>query len=78
MAALVIMMGIEGSKCVYYYSNQDLYMINSWEDTSVPNPLVAELFKTFQNSQKQLEGGNARNLSKPLPSDRETITSTIS
>lgn len=69
---------IEGTKCLYYYSNQDVYMMNSWENTDVPNPMIAEIFKTFKNSQKQAEGGNARNLPKPLPSDRETNTSTLS
>ena len=66
---------IDGTKCLYYYSDQDLYMMNSWENTTVPNPMVAEIFKTFKNSQKEAEGGNA---SKPLPSDRKTITSTLS
>lgn len=69
---------IESTKCLYFYSNQDTYMMNSWENTDVPNPMIAELFKVFKNSQKQAEGGNARNLPKPLPSDRETNTSTLS
>jgi hypothetical protein len=69
---------IEGTKCLYYYLAQDAYMMNSWENTNVPNPMIAEFFKVFKNSQKQTEGGNAKNFLKSVSSDRETITSSFS
>ena len=35
----------EESKFLYYFTDRDWYMSCSWEDTTCPNPLIAEVIK---------------------------------
>ena len=57
----------EGNKFAYFFIDRDLYMTCSWEDTSVPNPLVKEVVTSVRNSMKRIEEFN--NHAKRLHSD---------
>ncbi len=43
-------------KFLYYYTDQDMYMTCSWEDTSTPNPLEKQIAESVQSSLAKLEG----------------------
>lgn len=46
------------NKFAYYFTDRDVYMSCSWEDSSVPNPLVKDIVDSVQKSLKRPEGGN--------------------
>lgn len=50
------------NKFAYFFVDQDIYMMSSWEDTSVPNPLVKEIVESVQKSltKAELANSNAR------------------
>jgi hypothetical protein len=60
--------GKEGTKFLYYFSDNDLYQLCSWEDTKAANPLVNELARQLRlipaaptevPAPEQKEGDNA-------------------
>ena len=52
--------GKEGTRFLYYFSDNDLYQLCSWEDTRVPNPLLSELVR-----QLHLGGGRGTEVHSP-------------
>ena len=44
------LMGKEGNKFLYYFSDSDLYQICSWEGIVMNNPIMTEIIKASQNT----------------------------
>jgi hypothetical protein len=58
------------TKFAYFFVDQDVYMMTSWEDTSVPNPLVKEIVGSVQKSltKAELANSHAQRTIPPVPS----------
>jgi hypothetical protein len=46
------LIGKEGHKFLYYFTDHDMYQLCSWEDTTKQNPLIHEIFTCAKSSQK--------------------------
>jgi hypothetical protein len=60
------------NKCVYYYTDDDLYITCSWEDTACKNPLVKEIIISTKKSFASLENTSnhdTRNISSIRKAD---------
>ena len=58
------------NKFAYFFMDRDVYMTCSWEETTVPNPLIKEIVDSVQKSIKSAEGNAHRaqpNVSVPVP-----------
>jgi hypothetical protein len=64
----------ESNKFVYYYTDNDLYMTCSWENTLYQNPIITEIINKIKYSKTPIEGPNARG---PAPVSTNSQTNTI-
>jgi hypothetical protein len=46
------LIGKEGHKFLYYFTDHDMYQLCSWEDMTKHNPLIHEIFTSAKSSQK--------------------------
>ena len=69
-----ILLGKSDNKFVYYYTDNDVYGLSNYEDTTVPNPLVATIVNGIKYSKQNLEGPNVRREAPPLAPIGETNT----
>lgn len=61
------------SAFLYYYTDQDLYMQVSWEDSTTPNPLVKDIVAGVQKTLSRAEGvGHARGVQHTDPPSGKT------
>ena len=49
---------IHENKFAYMFTDRDVYMTCSWEETNTPNPLVKEIVDSVRKSVAPVEGGN--------------------
>lgn len=63
-------------KFLYFYTDQDMYMTCSWEDTSTVNPLVKQIAESVQSSLTKLEGriNEGSTSEESVAPGRETIS----
>jgi len=66
------LIGKEGNKFLYYYTDNDIYMSCKWDDMTVQNPIIATIIETIKYSKLKAEGPNVRSNATPLPTHRET------
>lgn len=59
--------GKEGTKFLYYFSDNDLYQLCSWEDTKAANPLVNELARQLLVAGPFASGSADAATSKEVP-----------
>lgn len=57
------LMGTHERKFCYYFNDQDMYMVCSWEDTTVANPMIAEVVKDYKERVAIVSSKNALNKS---------------
>ena len=67
------------NKFAYYYTDKDLYMTCSWEETNCGNPLVKDIVDSVRNSLAKSEGPNshARRIQQPIATSGETTTEPV-
>lgn len=69
-----ILLGKSDNKFLYYYTDNDVYGLSNYEDTTVPNPLITTIVNTIKYSKQNLEGPNVRREAPSLTSIGETNT----
>jgi hypothetical protein len=69
-----VLLGKSNNKFVYYYTDNDVYGLCNYEDTTVPNPLITTIINTIKYSKQNLEGPNVRRETPSLAPIRETNT----
>jgi len=67
------LVNITGKKCLYYYTDENLYVTCSWEDTSCRNPIVKEIV-TFTKKSLALPEGNSNNVTRSDPLSKTEAT----
>lgn len=68
------------NKFAYFFLDRDVYMTCSWEDATVPNPLIKEIVDSVQKSVVRSEGGNNHARwaqSVAVPPGRETTDESV-
>jgi hypothetical protein len=68
------LLGKYDNKFIYYYTDNDIYMLCNWDGTDVPNPIVKTIINKIKYSNARVEGSNVRNIPPPLAPIGETNT----
>jgi len=68
------LLGKLNNKFIYYYNDNDVYMLCNFEDSSTPNPLIATIVSKIKYSKQNLEGPNVRCAPPSLAPIGETNT----
>jgi len=67
------------NKFAYYFTDRDMYMTCSWEETNCVNPLVRDLVDSVRNSLMRSEGPNshARRIQQPISTSGEATDKSV-
>jgi hypothetical protein len=68
------LLGKYNNNFLYYYTDNDVYMMCNWDVTDVQNPIIKTIVDKIKYSKERIEGPNVRNTPPSLAPVRETNT----